>query len=108
MEEMRLYNEPTEATLDQTIALNSVIQPRAHADAGAHAKHANADQSAASMPRMTLLLFNPKRPKSIVSLSDSKGQPHGKLGGGGRGFAGISAFATRQKTPLRGSGRSSG
>lgn len=41
MEEMRLYNEPTEATLDQTIALNSVIQHRAHA--GAHAKHANAE-----------------------------------------------------------------
>lgn len=43
MEEMRLYNEPTEATLDQTIALNSVIQPRARAHAGAHAKHANAE-----------------------------------------------------------------
>lgn len=34
MEAMRLYNEPTEATLDQTIALNSVIPPRTRGDAG--------------------------------------------------------------------------
>lgn len=43
MEEMRLYNEPTEATFDQTIALNSVIQPWTHANTAAHAKHASAE-----------------------------------------------------------------
>lgn len=42
MEEMRLDNDPAEATLDQTITLNSVIQPRTHANAATCTKHASA------------------------------------------------------------------
>lgn len=60
MEEMRLDNEPTEATLDQTIALNSVIQPRTHV----HARTAQReDTPAASTPKTNLFLFNPDRPE---------------------------------------------
>lgn len=67
MEEMRLDNEPAEATLDQTIILNSVFslgrtqtQPRA-----LNTLAQKEDRSAASTLRIDLFLFNPKRPKSV-------------------------------------------